>query len=320
MAVAAGAVPEDVLCAIRSLVEFIFQAQNLYHYTETLHALSEALREFHHYKNSIILAGGRLGKNGPLSHFEIPKLELMQGVVTSIQDLGAAYQWTSDITERCHITHVKTPYRLSNHRDFHGQCCRFMDRAEKRNFFKLFTTLKTGGASLLNEMRQEAGAMAIHYPEATWITTVLPEEQVSTTRQRSNLFSKTRSRISQDETTAFLVNIRPHATLSVDEAAEIFKLPDLRPALGDFDSGLGYMDRHGQRRSPATCSLPFNQLRVWHNLRLQQHSAQDDRVLRPAETLQALPPSADLPHGRCNTVLAHHSGGVKTSQTGTQGM
>ena len=35
--------------------------------------------------------------------------------------LGTPYQWTSDITEHCHITHVKTPYRMSNHY-FHSQC------------------------------------------------------------------------------------------------------------------------------------------------------------------------------------------------------
>ncbi|KAG1898258.1 uncharacterized protein F5891DRAFT_955638, partial [Suillus fuscotomentosus] len=126
-----GAVPDQVACAIHAITEFIFQAQSLFHCDETLHSLSEALWEFHHYKSSIIAAGSRRGKNSPLNHFDIPKLELAQHVIRSTHAMGAPYQWSSDITERCHITHVKRPYRMSNHKDFHGQCCRFLDQQEK---------------------------------------------------------------------------------------------------------------------------------------------------------------------------------------------
>jgi hypothetical protein len=53
-AVIVGAVPDNVACTIHAITEFFFQAQNLFHCDETLHSLSEALREFHHYKASII--------------------------------------------------------------------------------------------------------------------------------------------------------------------------------------------------------------------------------------------------------------------------
>ncbi|KAG2069819.1 hypothetical protein BDR04DRAFT_1128692 [Suillus decipiens] len=82
-AVIIGAVPDDIACALCAITEFIFQAQNLFLYDETLHSLTEALHKFHHYKVSIITAGGRHGKNGPLNHFEIPKLELMQHIIHS---------------------------------------------------------------------------------------------------------------------------------------------------------------------------------------------------------------------------------------------
>ncbi|KAG1857458.1 hypothetical protein F4604DRAFT_1589867, partial [Suillus subluteus] len=126
-----GTVPDHVACTIHTLTEFIFQAQNLFHCDETLHSLSEALHEFHHYKNSILSAGGRRGKNDPLNHFEIPKLELAQHVTRSTHAMGTPYQWSSDITEHCHIIHVKWPHRMSNHKDFHGQCCCFLDQQEK---------------------------------------------------------------------------------------------------------------------------------------------------------------------------------------------
>ncbi|KAI6021937.1 hypothetical protein EDC04DRAFT_2575477 [Pisolithus marmoratus] len=172
-AVAAGALPDDVLCALRAITEFIFLAQGLFHYDETLHSLNEALREFHHYKSSILRAGGRLGKNGPLDHFQIPKLELAQHVSRSIRLMGAPYQWSSDITERCHITHVKMPYRLSNRRDYHVQCCRFLDRQEKQRLFRLFTTLKRSTSPLFFKMVNEARLLSIHFPETNWIPGVL---------------------------------------------------------------------------------------------------------------------------------------------------
>ncbi|KAG2144682.1 uncharacterized protein EDB93DRAFT_1241240 [Suillus bovinus] len=117
-----GTVPNDVACALCAITEFIFQAQNLFLYEETLHSLTEALHEFYHHKASIITAGGCHGKN-----------ELMQHVTQSTCVMGAPYQWSSDITKHCHITHVKRPYHMTNHKDFYGQCCRFLDRQENYN-------------------------------------------------------------------------------------------------------------------------------------------------------------------------------------------
>ena len=135
IAVIAGGVSDDTLQAMRALLEFIFHAQDLFLYNETIHALHESLWEFHHYKSAIIRDGGRKGKRGIIEHFEIPKLEMLQIIPCSTALMGAPYQWTSDITERCHISHIKTPYRMSNKRNFHEQCVRFMDRVEKMHLF-----------------------------------------------------------------------------------------------------------------------------------------------------------------------------------------
>ncbi|KAI6096603.1 hypothetical protein F5141DRAFT_1191028 [Pisolithus sp. B1] len=132
--VTAGALPDDVLCMIWVITKFIFLTQKVYHCDETLHMLTEALWEFHHYKQSVISAGCHQGKNGLLQHFQIPKLKLAQHIVWSTHAMGATYQWSSNITERCHITHVKTPYCLSNCCDFHGQCCCFLNQQEKQSY------------------------------------------------------------------------------------------------------------------------------------------------------------------------------------------
>ncbi|KAI6039085.1 hypothetical protein EDC04DRAFT_2568878 [Pisolithus marmoratus] len=310
-AVAAGALPDDVLCALRAITEFIFLAQGLFHYDETLHSLNEALREFHHYKSSILRAGGRLGKNGPLDHFQIPKLELAQHVSRSIRLMGAPYQWSSDITERCHITHVKMPYRLSNRRDYHVQCCRFLDRQEKQRLFRLFTTLKRSTSPLFFEMVNEARLLSIHFPETNWIPGVLStEHHVGSVHSQKSIFNNPRSRVSATNARALLLTVRPHRpNLLLHDAMVCLRLDDLIPALGDFFSGRTYTARNGRRFSSPNCSLPFQAINIWEKFRIQQRSVQDVQAVAPTQTVQAAPPSEQLPFGRANTVLVSHESG-----------
>jgi len=108
--VIAGAVPNTVLCTVQALVEFIFQAQGLFLYEDHLHSMLQALCEFHYYKSSIIVAGGRRGKKGIIPHFQILKLKGFIWTIWATHKMGAPYQHTSDITEWCHVTHVKALY------------------------------------------------------------------------------------------------------------------------------------------------------------------------------------------------------------------
>ncbi|KAF9220459.1 hypothetical protein BS17DRAFT_852137 [Gyrodon lividus] len=267
-AVSMGPIPDNVLCAIRSITEFIFLAQDQFVYDETLHALTKALR--------------------------------------NTRAMGAPYQWSSNITECCHITHVKTPYRLSNRHNFHIQCCRFLDRREKQRFFQLFTTLKTAGMPLFNEM--------IYYPESTWIESVLPgEHRINTSTPRGSVFNNARAHLSSNNSTTILLTLKPHfPDLSIDDASQLLSITNLRPALGDFFAGRSYMLRNGRHISPPNCSLPFSRVHVWSKFRMQQHSAQNPFVLAPPQTIQAAPPSFALPFGRANTVLIAHESGDPT--------
>jgi hypothetical protein len=305
VAAAAGAIPPQALCAIRSIVDFIFQAQRLQHCDETLHSLKEALREFHHYKGAIVAAGGRLGRKGVIPHFRLPKLEMMQHVVRSIRATGAAYQWTSDITERCHITHAKTPYRHSSRHNFHAQCCRFMDRDEKRRFFDLYLLLKHSQFNIHDEIQKETGTIASISldSEMPSISITCDERFVSGSRPSRNFFSHKRGQQSKDGSVALYVNKLPHLKLTVDDAAHIFKLPDLRGALGDFYSGKSYDQRRGQRVSLSSSHLPFDSLQIWTSLKIQRKSSQDPTITNPPQTAQCLPPSAEMAYGRCNTFI-----------------
>lgn len=321
----AGAVPHPVLRAIRSLNEFIFGAQGLLLYEEHLHAITEALREFHHFKNSIIVAGGRRGKHGPILHFNIPKLEGMGRVIYNAIYMGAPYGYSSDASERCHITLVKKPFRQTNKRsDFPAQCARYMDRVEKTRLFHLYTSLSYNRAGLINVMVEEATAVADHYPEATWLSHALPpgEYRVRGAAAKTSLFDKVRSEISDDLEVAFSVTIKPQYTMkTIAEGAQLFALQDLHQSLGDyFVEHLSHADRNGRRKSLAGCFLPFTHLNIWPSFRMQQHSKQDPNILLPARTVQALAPTPEMPYGRCNTALVRDNAGeglADSSGTGT---
>ena len=142
-----------------------------------------------------------------------------------------------------------------------------MDHVEKARLFCLYTSLKTNGASLLNEMVHKASEVSNHYPEAVWLSHALPsgEAPVGIGASKPSLFSKLQSHISDNRSSAFLVNLKPHyLQMDTTEAARLFHLPDLRPALGDYFSlQQSYVVRNGQRWSRPDFFLPFTQIRVW---------------------------------------------------------
>ena len=131
---------DHALVAIQIIVEFIFLGQSLLFYNEHIFSLWVALPEFH--KPAIQGAGGHIGKNGTIDHWNIPKLELMNSIANSTILMGVPYQWTSNSTKQCHIMHVKIPYHSTNHRNFHKQCCQFIDQIEKCCGFHLYTIVE----------------------------------------------------------------------------------------------------------------------------------------------------------------------------------
>ena len=82
----------------------------------------------------------------------------------------------------------------------------------------------------------------------------------------------------------------------MDVTAVNFKLPDLRPVLGDWVSQILHQERHGYYLAVHT-ALSFTHLNIWQNVRLQQYLSQDDWVHTPEQTVQALPPSVEITHG-----------------------
>lgn len=143
--VIAGAVSTGFLIAIRALLDFRYLAQAPVITDSTCTMIDNALRLFHQHKFSITSTGAQRGKNGPISHWEIPKLEFLQSVVPNIQANGAAIQWSADITEHAHISVVKDPARSGNNQAYEPQICRYLDRLDKLDNFDLATAMQSAG-------------------------------------------------------------------------------------------------------------------------------------------------------------------------------
>lgn len=111
--------------------------------------------------------------------------------------------------------------------------------------------------------------------------------------------------------------------MSIDDAAQLYGLNDLRPALSDY-----------QRRaasSPTTPrtivgsrgqsdSLPFDLLNIWVHVRIQNKAYYSPHQVLPAQTVNAVPPSDDWPHGSLDTILFNMDAGKHWPQSGLQGI
>ena len=137
--VIAGAVPPKFLTAIRALLDFHYLAQMPCFDDNILNRIKASLDAFHENKSAIISAGRRQGSNGPLDHWQIPKIKLLQHVVPSIRASGAIMQWTADVTEHAHVTKIKQPARSRNNQDYYAQIARHLDCSDKCFRFDLAT-------------------------------------------------------------------------------------------------------------------------------------------------------------------------------------
>ena len=145
----ADAVSPRFVLALRALMDFRYLAQSTLLDDKVCERISLALTLFHQNKQAITDSGARRGKNGPIQHWQIPKLELLFSVVPGIKSNGVASQWSADFTEHAHITLVKDPARAGNNQMYEAQICRYLDRLEKIRDFNLTTALLAQGYQLV---------------------------------------------------------------------------------------------------------------------------------------------------------------------------
>ncbi|KAF8814617.1 hypothetical protein BYT27DRAFT_7326430 [Phlegmacium glaucopus] len=345
VAVIADSVPKDFLIAIRALADFRYLAQSPEVSDNLCTEIDHVLREFHDHKDTIIAAGGRLGKGRVvIDNWYIPKLEFMQSVTSSVCDNGAPIQWSADHTERCNITEIKVPSRAGNNQGYEPQICRYLDRDEKCRQFDLATAIceaKIDFHSLFCSSDADDDNGNVEYSGLFEDPEEPNNESLSTINSTSDLFTHIQpvTRLSGAvrhhanyfelanalELNTYPRSPLPHRTiirgrtalhlsrdptmkLTVDDAMNRFNLPDLRGAFADFlqHGGGGDLPLIGGRRiADANAELPFDYLQIWTKLQLQNHAYHPPYDILPPQTVNAAPSQGSWTFGHSDIVLVN---------------
>lgn len=311
----APGVPPSFFELVRSHLDYFYMAQAGEVSTPTLRSILALISEMHDKKEVVHEKGYRESEG-----WKIPKLEFQHHIVPSIISLGNLMGLSTDIPEHEHIQLVKEPFRRTNHRDFFPQMTQYLDRLERLRYFDLATSMLSSSNS--NHGDDEDGSQqtiqnlsGARRPDFTDYFSHL-QIMASTGNSEAN---RVRT-FSISSYTVLHLNRDPDIkSITIDEAARLFKLPDLLDAIRDFI----YLQTHGrnanishsgsvlrrcnenQRRYSDECELGFSSIRVWWNIKVQNRSLQHPGTVKKAATLCAQPPDASSGWklGRCDFAL-----------------
>ncbi|KAI5981111.1 hypothetical protein EDD15DRAFT_2560938 [Pisolithus albus] len=299
VATIAGLAEPDFVHAIRAIVDFLYRAQAPTFTSSAIHAMEESLQEFHMHKDSILQAGVRRGKSKEISHFQIPKLELLQSFGRGIRNVGSLIQYSADVSERLLITHCKDPFTHTNRQrnSFTEQIVLRLDREESIRRFDLYALLLERDADLTNVLYTEFDDSCYVDPTVDWVQQVALEEASHFRGPRTFRNHFLKGVVSDDSTTAFHITVKPDfADKSSNYIATTYNLPDFPHLLQNYIDGIpGDHDRLGGRL-----------LKGWMKFRLQLRSHHLPTNIIPSQQVQALPPSTEHPLGKCDAVLVHY--------------
>jgi hypothetical protein len=115
---------EQLVRAVRALLDFLYLARFPVHTEETLKTLEDALTRFHDNKDIFIILGIR-------DNFNIPKLHFTRHYIRLIKLFGTTDNFDTEYTERLHIDLAKDAYDATNHKDEYPQMTLWLERKEK---------------------------------------------------------------------------------------------------------------------------------------------------------------------------------------------
>ena len=277
VAMISGCVPPRFLRAIRTLIDFIYQAQSPMHTESSIQEMESSLCEFHDHKDAIIVVGARRTKAaGAKSNFNILKLELFHSFSMAICNNGGLIQYTADVSEHLLITHCKHPFTCtSKNKDFAEQVIWILDQEEVMWQFDLYTLLHSGHVPLTNAMCEDE--IRTMNPTLAWVASVLPEEQwqIQGPCPVHNYFAS--SILTSNAKTTLHVTLHPDATnLLPNDIAMKYHLSDFKAHY------LVFLQLH----SHDTQIYPtFNSIAHWYKLRVQLHSTFHSAQIMPSQAI-----------------------------------
>jgi Plavaka transposase len=282
----------------RAFSDFLMLVQYRSHSDQTLEYLDDALKVFHRTLPEYIRTGARSGKKGVINHFRIPKLSLFHTYKAHIIEMGTSPQFSTEIIESNHRSMAKDAYNATNHKDHMKQMCRVLDRGERIDYREEFLQWYAEQCEI-EELEKQYEMYTPVYRKFV-VERTLEERRNTKDEEKSIRFASKHARI--------WVTERPsHAHLQVIAIAEEYGLPDLPDRIG----------RHLRRTGHTLSFRDVDYLDVWTRLHIRAESAQGDGT-DPPHTVEALPPSDDLPWGRCHCVLVHE--GDEVYNVGLHGM
>ena len=119
-----GHSPNQLVCATRAILDFLYLAQLPSHNDETLQDLDDALATFHDNKSIFVDLGIR-------EDFNLPKLHSLLHYTSSIKLFGTTDNYNTEYSERLHIDLAKDAYAATNHKDELAQMTIWLERKEK---------------------------------------------------------------------------------------------------------------------------------------------------------------------------------------------
>jgi hypothetical protein len=341
VSVIADAVPPKFLIAIRALLDFRYLAQSRVISEETCFSIDRSLKEFHSHKQAILDAGARRGQKSTIDNWYIPKLEFFQSVVTNIRENGVAIQWSADTTEHANITTIKDPARSGNNQNYETQICRYLDRLDKLRQFDLATSIKEAKADFRAGPGAEEDGLEeeeVHgldedgllvTSSSSLLTHIDPASSLSgpsrnvvdyfyyaselkrLLQHRQDIPLPLRTIACSSHVAIHLARDPSYKRLLVDEVAQMYHIPDLRPALADYLQRITYghqqpevpLDIKGRRLSQENCDLPFDYLEVWKKVYLQSKTYHHPHTILPAQSINAFPPSNSSTLGKSDNII-----------------
>ncbi|KIK14430.1 hypothetical protein PISMIDRAFT_36176, partial [Pisolithus microcarpus 441] len=108
-------------------------------------------------------------------------------------------------------------------------------------------------------------------------------------------------------TTAFHLASRPKMmNIVIDRVAELYGLPDFKPAFTDYlachHHNLTHMIRGRQQAMP-DCQLPFHHIQIWSKIHIQSYSSYDSKMLLPSQGLHVSLPTVNWLFGCYDSVI-----------------
>ncbi|KAF9237842.1 hypothetical protein BU15DRAFT_62863 [Melanogaster broomeanus] len=252
----------------------------------------ELLQEFHDNKHAIISSGGRCGKKNNV-----------------LDNCGPRTQPNMLISQL-----IKDPGEATNNHNYDPQICRFLDRAEKCRLFDDAVRLSlTASASHTRDHSEDNVDVnndndndndndnngSVELPE------IHPASVLSDFMVARKLDPLAHSSVALSQSISTMTH--PFDRISVDGAAEQFSLPDLRGALADYFYNEGttghFHTLSQQRRAPADARLPFEDMQLWYKVWIQQKVFNDPSAVRPAISINAMPPGGNWKYGRYDVAI-----------------